>query len=74
MKSERVVIEYKCERCRHEWTPQYPKKIPKVCPWCKSENWQTKQEKPIGRKRKRFSPRGRKEDVPVAKSRYIKGG
>ena len=28
-----------CLRCGHEWTPRNLNKLPKVCPNCKSTNW-----------------------------------
>lgn len=30
----------KCLRCNHEWFPQIPNTLPKVCPKCKSYDWQ----------------------------------
>ncbi len=30
---------FKCERCNHEWIPNDIKKLPTVCPKCKSPYW-----------------------------------
>jgi uncharacterized CHY-type Zn-finger protein len=35
-----------CMRCKHSWT-QRGKKKPKVCPCCKSENWNRRKTKDI---------------------------
>lgn len=29
----------KCTRCKHEWYPKVPDKLPEVCPRCKSPYW-----------------------------------
>jgi hypothetical protein len=29
-----------CERCNHKWVPR-ENEFPKVCPTCKSQNWNT---------------------------------
>ena len=35
-----TVLGYLCERCDHRWMPkQFLTPDPKVCPKCKSENW-----------------------------------
>jgi predicted Zn-ribbon and HTH transcriptional regulator len=31
-------IKYRC-RCGHEWYPRNPDERPRVCPHCKSANW-----------------------------------
>lgn len=33
------LIGHKCYRCGHEWLPIDPKKLPKVCPSCKTPYW-----------------------------------
>jgi hypothetical protein len=33
---------YRCERCGHEWVPRDKAQDPKVCPRCKSREWDRK--------------------------------
>jgi len=35
--------ELECKRCGHKWTPR--KETVKICPNCKSENWDIEKEK-----------------------------
>lgn len=37
---KKTVTAYRCERCQHEWIPRKMiKKLPVVCPKCKSPYW-----------------------------------
>jgi len=39
---KKTVTAYRCERCKHEWIPRSKiKKLPIVCPKCKSPYWNT---------------------------------
>lgn len=34
-----TILGFHCERCSHEWLGKTQKKIPRVCPKCKSPYW-----------------------------------
>ncbi|MEZ4232019.1 MAG: hypothetical protein R3B89_22770 [Polyangiaceae bacterium] len=39
---EKLMLVYQCDRCGHEWVPRTKvKKLPTVCPKCKSPYWNT---------------------------------
>ena len=38
--------ELKCQKCDYKWYPNKPDTLPKVCPRCKSFNWNGPYKKP----------------------------
>lgn len=36
-----TVMGFRCDRCEHEWIPRDSENDPRVCPKCKSPNWNT---------------------------------
>lgn len=43
MNDKRYMAINTCKRCRHKWVNRKPRK-PKMCPKCKSVNWDGKEE------------------------------
>lgn len=40
-----LIVGNKCYRCDHSWRPNNIKRIPKVCPKCKSPYWNKPRQK-----------------------------
>ena len=65
MSEEIALKKYKCLRCKdgHEWYPGKPVK-PRICPKCKSKNWETPLRNDSDWLRERFKDRKLPVDSP----------
>lgn len=49
IKTKKIAV-FVCDKCKHEWQNKTKRKhLPKMCPKCKTVNWNKKSEKTDGR-------------------------